>query len=187
MWQYRTCSTLDQVMACCQMAPSHYLNQCWLIINEVLGQSKEMLQISILDMSPRASELNHWGRVTHIYVSKLTIIGWDNGLSPGRCQAITWTNAGLLLIGKFGTNFSEIRIKIQNFSFTKMHLKISSVKWQPFCPGVNELTDQGLMAPQILLIIISCKQAAAWTTSDLLSIGPFGINFNNILINIATF
>ena len=34
-----------------------------------------------------------------------------------------------------GTNFSEILIKIQNFSFTKMHLKISSVKWRPFCPG----------------------------------------------------
>ena len=34
-----------------------------------------------------------------------------------------------------GTNFSEILIKIQNFSFTKMHLKISSVKRRPFCPG----------------------------------------------------
>ena len=32
--------------------------------------------------------LTHWGRVTHICVSKLTIIGSDNGLSPGRCQAI---------------------------------------------------------------------------------------------------
>ena len=33
----------------------------------------------------------HWGRVTYIYVSKLTIIGSDNGLSPGRRQAIIWT------------------------------------------------------------------------------------------------
>ena len=31
-------------------------------------------------------------------------------------------------------------MKIQNFSFTKMHLKISTVKWQPFCPGGDELT-----------------------------------------------
>ena len=30
---------------------------------------------------------------------KLTIIGSDNGLSPGRRQAIIWTNAGILLIG----------------------------------------------------------------------------------------
>ena len=28
-------STLAQVMACCLMAPSHYLNQCWLTISEV--------------------------------------------------------------------------------------------------------------------------------------------------------
>ena len=32
--------------------------------------------------------LTHWGRVTHTCVNKLTIIGSDNGLSPGRRQAI---------------------------------------------------------------------------------------------------
>ena len=32
--------------------------------------------------------LTHWGRVTHICVSKLTITISDNGLSPGRRQAI---------------------------------------------------------------------------------------------------
>ena len=42
--------------------------------------------------------LTHWGRVTHICVSNLTIIGSDNGLSTGRRQAIIWTNAGILLI-----------------------------------------------------------------------------------------
>ena len=42
--------------------------------------------------------LTHWGRVTHICVGKLTIIGSDNGLSPGRHQAIIWTNTGILLI-----------------------------------------------------------------------------------------
>ena len=56
--------------------------------------------------------LTHWGRVTHICVNKLTIIGSDNGLPPGRRQAIIWTNAGLLLIGPLGTNFSEILIEI---------------------------------------------------------------------------
>ena len=71
-------------------------------------------------------ELTHWGRVTHICVSKLTIIGSDNGLSPAGRQAIIWTNAGILLIGPLGTNFSEILTGIQTFSFTKMHLKISS-------------------------------------------------------------
>ena len=35
--------------------------------------------------------LTHWGRATHICVSKLIIIGSDNGLSPVRRQAIVWT------------------------------------------------------------------------------------------------
>ena len=61
--------------------------------------------------------LTHWGRATHICVGKLTIIGSDNGLSPGRRQAIIWTNAGILLIGTLGTNFSEILIGIKTFSF----------------------------------------------------------------------
>ena len=47
----------------------------------------------------------------HICISKLSI-GSDNGLLPGRRQAIIWTNAGILLIRPLGTNFSEILIKI---------------------------------------------------------------------------
>ena len=83
--------------------------------------------------------LTHWGRVTHICVSELTIIGSDNGLSPGRRQAIIWNNAGLLLIEPLGTNFSEISIEIQTFLFKKMHLNMSSAKWRPFCLGLNVL------------------------------------------------
>ena len=83
---------------------------------------------------------SNWGRVTHICVSKLTIIGSDNGLSPDRRQAIIWTNAGILLIGPLGTNFSEILIEILTFSFTKMCLKVSSAKRRPFCLGLNVLT-----------------------------------------------
>ena len=81
----------------------------------------------------------NWGRETHICVGKLTIIGSDNGLSPGRRQAIIWTNAGILLIGPLGTNFNEILIEIHTFSFMKMHLKMSSAKWRPFCLGLNVL------------------------------------------------
>ena len=83
--------------------------------------------------------LTHWGRVMHICVSKLTIIGSDNGLSPGRHQAIIWTNGGILLIGPLGTNFSEILIEILIFSFKKMHLKMSSGKWRPSCLSLNVL------------------------------------------------
>ena len=41
--------------------------------------------------------------MTHICVSKITIIGSDNGLSPGRRQAIIWINAGILFIEPCGT------------------------------------------------------------------------------------
>ena len=100
-----------------------------------------------------AIKLTHWGRVTHICVGKLTIIGSDNGLSPERRQAIIWTNTGILLIGPLGTNFNEISIGIQTFSFKKMHLKMSSAKWRPFCLGLNELMGSpcyvGLSARQL--------------------------------------
>ena len=83
--------------------------------------------------------LTHWGWVTHICVSKLTIIGSDNGLSPDRRQAIIWTNAALLLIGPWGTNLGEILIEILPFSFKKMRLKVSYAKRRPFCLSLNVL------------------------------------------------
>ena len=64
----------------------------------------------------------HWGRATHISVSKLPIVDSDNGM---------------LLIGPMGTKFSEVLIKLCTFSFQKMHLKMSSGKWRSFCLGLN--------------------------------------------------
>ena len=57
--------------------------------------------------------------MTHICVSKITTIGSDNALSPGRRQAVIWTNAGILLIWTLGTNFSEMLIKYNNFHWRK--------------------------------------------------------------------
>ena len=88
-------------------------------------------------LSTEDHSLTHWGWVTHICVSKLTIIGSDNGLSPGRRQAIIWTNARILLIGPLGTNFREILFKLYAFSFKKMHLKMSPGKWWPSCLCLN--------------------------------------------------
>ena len=85
------------------------------------------------------NQLTHWGQMMHLCISKLTIIGSDNDLSPGRRQAIIWINAGILLIGPLETNFSEISIEIHTFPFTKLHLKMSSGKWRPFCPSLNVL------------------------------------------------
>ena len=95
--------------------------------------------VDLMNVSSDLCLLTHWSRVTHICVVKLTIIGSDNGLSPGRCQSIIWTNAGILLIEHLGTNFSENLITIHTFSFKKMHLNMSSGKWRPFCLGLNEL------------------------------------------------
>ena len=41
IWHQKTGSTLAQVMACCLTAPSHYLNQYWLLMNSVLWHLPE--------------------------------------------------------------------------------------------------------------------------------------------------
>ena len=87
-------------------------------------------------------DLTHRCRVTHICASKLPIIGSDNGLSPGRCQATIWTNAGILLIGPIGTNFNEILIEIYRFSFKKIHFKMSSGKWRTSCLSLSVLNEK---------------------------------------------
>ena len=103
---------------------------------------------------PSAACMCHWAvefwewinnSILHFLMSVITypygIIGSDNGLSPIRRQAIIWTNAGLWSIGPF----SEISIKIQSFSFTKMYLKMSSVRWRPFYSRGDELILCGLV------------------------------------------
>ena len=100
--------------------------------------------------------LTHWGRVTNICISKLTIIGSDNGLSPGRRQAIIWTNAGILFIGPLGTNFNEMLIEIYIFSFKKRHLKLSSGNLRIFYLSLNVLIPawiNNLMPSEVLFEI----------------------------------
>ena len=75
-----------------------------------------------------------WHRTRYFssYPSVLYMHRWTRS---ALVQAITWSSADLLSIGPFGTNFSEIRIETQHFSFVKMHLNISSTKWRPFYQG----------------------------------------------------
>ena len=121
--------------------------------------------------------LTHWGRVTHICFGNLTIIGSNNGLSPGRCQAITWTNAGILLIGPLWTHFSEIVIEIYKFSFTKKHFKLLSPKWQPFCLGLHVLT------PQLYI-----SQRTNWSSCQVLTrSGSAGVNLIRLHMAVGAF
>ena len=56
----------------------------------------------VIDDLGNVMSLTNWGRVMHICASKLTTIDLDNGLSPGRRQAIFWTNAEILLVVPLG-------------------------------------------------------------------------------------
>ena len=149
-------------------------------------------------------DLTHWGRVTHICISNLTIIVSDNGLSPGCRQAIIWTNAGILLIKPLATNFSEIIIKIQTFSLKKIRLKMSSAKCCSFRLGLNVsrahkcesnprwriyavlmnwfniVSDDGLSLRQC--------QAITRDNAGILSVGPLGTHSGEISIqNLISF
>ena len=103
-----------------------------------------------------------WGRVTHICVSKQTIIGSDKGMSRGRRQTVIWTNAGILSIGPLGTNFSENLNEILTFSFKKMPLKVSSVKWRPFCLGHNVLMAEVKELIEHVLLLYNKSHAGAF-------------------------
>ena len=91
------------------------------------------------------TDLTHWGWVTHICVGNLTIIGSDNGLSPGRRQAITWTNVGLLLIGPLESNVSEILIElyifIQENLFENVVWKMAAILSRSQCVNTRYLSD----------------------------------------------
>ena len=84
----------DQILWCHMASLGH---------NELIKRPNN----SLLVTDQLAERLTHWGGVMHICVSKLSIIGSDNGLSPKRHQAIILTNAGFLSNGPLGTNFSE--------------------------------------------------------------------------------
>ena len=83
IWLHCSGSTLAQVMAWCLTAPSHYLNQCWLIIKVFPRQSPES------NFTRRADELI----LLHICVKKRDI-PWGSFLhyQLSHYSDITWTS-----------------------------------------------------------------------------------------------
>ena len=113
---------------------------------------------AVLQMTfSNAFTLTHWGRVTHICVSKLIIISSDNGLSPGRRQAIIWTNAGIMLIGLLGTNFSEIDlyIFIQENAFENVLWKVAAILSWPQCVNENYCTLIQILPKYFFMVQLS--------------------------------
>ena len=122
--------------------PNHYLNQCWHLIDDVLWH----LVSSQFKASAQTTFVRH--------------------------QAIIWTSAGLLSIETHWTDFIEILIRMQTFSFRKMHLKISFRKWLPFCLCLSVLTMQMLCCQGSLTNMTLCEisMTKAWIGN---SIGCF--------------
>ena len=114
------------------------LEYCWLLIETFFFFIFLFRNIFLLWYFLRTC-FNSLSRVTHTCAFKLTIIGSNNDLSPCRCQAGIWSNDRILLIGPFGTYFSEILIEIDAFPFRKMRLKVSFEKWRSFRLGLNVL------------------------------------------------
>ena len=124
----------DQVKNNCHVV---IVRKCFMLNSHAKNAGTHIIlicAIAVVNDCPILSTLTHWGWVTHI------CIGSYNGMSSGRCQVITWTNAGILLTELLGINFSEISIGIHTFLFRKMYLKMSSAKWCPFLIGLNVFT-----------------------------------------------
>ena len=108
----------------------------------------------------------HWGRVTHICVSKLTISDSDNGLSPGRRQAIIWINAGILSIPSQRTSVkfkSRFNIFIQENPFENVVWKMAAILSRLQC--VNIICARGKWGELKVIdrgIIGSCGQCRFW-------------------------
>ena len=69
-------------------------------------------------------------------VCELTIIGSDNGLSPGRCQAIIWNSDGILLNWNFNRNSY---IFIQENAFENVVWEMTAILSQLQCvTGLRE-------------------------------------------------
>ena len=87
-------------------------------------------------------------------VTPLSCVSLSMNTQPSVPLSLVQIMAGILLIRTLGTNFSEILSVIHAFSFKKMHLKMSSAKWRPFCLGLSVLRlDHGTMVCAVCFVM----------------------------------
>ena len=125
VWLTGPCLTLGWISTSCQ-SKAIIFPRCWkfnLMWWQLFNASNLSIFPCFIINWPEYQPLIHWG-----------LLAW-------LAKNIFWTNARILLIRPLGTNFSENQLKKQNFSFMKMHLKMSPAKWQPSCPRGDELSN----------------------------------------------
>ena len=143
-WHYMNCVPLQEP-SWCHMAPLGHSKLTHWGRDKMAAISQTTLSIAFSWLKMLEFRLNfhwslflrvqltHWGWVTHICVSKLIITGSDNGLSPGRRQAIMWTNAGILLIGPLGKFNQNSNISIHENAIESVVCEMAAILSRPLC------------------------------------------------------
>ena len=122
IWWHRSGSTLAQVMACCLTAPSHYLNQCWLIINEVQWHSY------LSNFTTNASTISHWNLFEKC-MSKISFKSfrghWVNHAIP-LAESMTWHQIEAIVLKKGCYGFYDIMLPCTILSISNYFLKLTT-------------------------------------------------------------
>ena len=100
-------------------------------VTHSLTHSLPSLSITCLNSPPlSAASMRQWIRSASVQI--IACQRFDANHNHNKCWVIVnWT---------LRTNFSEILMKIQHLSLTKVHLDISSATWRPSCPGRDKPT-----------------------------------------------
>ena len=109
IWRHGTRSTLAQVIPCCMTAPSHYLNQCWLIIHEVPWHSSGCISIRGSEETNKKNNIENgsfkmasrsprgqWVNVTHTRTANHSVTASSRSHTNGLVQERRNSIAGAL-------------------------------------------------------------------------------------------
>ena len=117
-------------------------------------------------------ELTHWGRVTHICVSKLTTIGSDNGLAPNHYLNQWWNIVNWTLRNNLQWNFNwNSNIFIRKNALENVVCEMASILSRPQC--VNKPSH-------ISHFLGSGKVKVAWLASACLSSAHQGFRWSAV-------
>ena len=124
-WQW-SWTTLAQVMACCLMAPSHYLNQCWRIISEVYWHSGNQL-MTISQEMPQPS-------ITKISL-KNTYQKFHSNLPGGTELTCPWMHSLMCLVvfalrGELPLPVQHIEAETRWLPFSRWHFQMPFLEWK---------------------------------------------------------